>query len=128
MRGKQNIITISKFFMFLFDSNDVSATSAFKKITVTSDRSNNSGGLGAEPPTAGGQRGFGGEAPNAAAIFQFFSKNKAFLCIFWSKLLLFLNDCKVCYCCAENTVTAFPKNNAFLSLFCRNFCLKTFFK
>jgi len=56
-------------------------------------------GLGAEPLAAGGKRGFGGEAPNAAAISLVFSKNKAFLSIFWFKFLLenmFLNDCKVC--------------------------------
>jgi len=56
-------------------------------------------GLGEEPPTAGGQRGFGGGVPKAAAIFLVFSKNTAFLSIFWSKFLLenvFLNDCKVC--------------------------------
>jgi len=45
-------------------------------------------GLGVEPPAAGGQRGFGNGAPNAAAIFLDFSKNKAFLSIFWSKFLL----------------------------------------
>jgi len=35
---KQNIIAISKFFLFLFGSNDVSSTKAFEKITVTADR------------------------------------------------------------------------------------------
>jgi len=48
-----------------------------------------------------------------------------------SKLLLrnvFLNDCKVrCCCvlkaCAENSVTAFPKNNSFLNLFWSTFLL-----
>jgi len=34
---KQNIIVISKFFLFFFDSDDVSATNAFEKVTVTSD-------------------------------------------------------------------------------------------
>jgi len=34
-----------------------------------------SGGLGAEPPADRGQRGFGGGAPDAAAILQLFSKN-----------------------------------------------------
>jgi len=58
----------------------LSATNTFEKITETGD-----GGLGAEPPAAGSQRGFVGGAPNAAAIFQLFSKNKAFLCIFWYK-------------------------------------------
>jgi len=32
------------------------------------------GGLEAEPPVAGGQREFGGSAPNAAAIFPAFYK------------------------------------------------------
>jgi len=66
-------------------------------------------GLGAEPPVAGGQRGFGGGAPNAAAIYQLIPNNNAFLSIFWSKFLLkivFLNDCKVCWrapkACAQN--------------------------
>jgi len=31
-------------------------------------------GLGTELPAAGGQLGFGGRRPNAAAIFQYFSK------------------------------------------------------
>jgi len=56
-------------------------------------------GSGGEAPAAGGQRKFGGGAPNAAAIFQIFSKNKAFLYVFWSKFLLrnvVLNYCKVC--------------------------------
>jgi len=34
---KQNVSDISKFFLFLFDSNDVSATNVFKKITVAGD-------------------------------------------------------------------------------------------
>jgi len=61
---KQNIIAIFTFFLFLFDSNDVSATNAFEKVTVAGDGGNNSGvwghipqspeangGLRAEPPT-----------------------------------------------------------------------------
>jgi len=40
---KQNTIAISMSFLFLFDSNDISATNAFEKITVTGDKSNNSG-------------------------------------------------------------------------------------
>jgi len=43
MREKQNTIIISKLFLFLFDSNDVSASNAFEQITVTGDGSNNSG-------------------------------------------------------------------------------------
>jgi len=63
MREKQNIIDIFKFFSFLFDSNDVSATNAFEKITVTSDGSNNSGvwGRSPQPPEANGD--LGAEAP-----------------------------------------------------------------
>jgi len=94
---KQNIIAISKFFLFLFDSNDVNATNAFEKINVTGDRSNNSGvwEWSRQPPEA---NGVWSGTPNTAAIFQIFSKNKAFLCMFWSKFLLrnlVLNDCKV---------------------------------
>jgi len=70
--AKANIADISKLFLFLFKSNDVDATNVFKKISVTGNVSNNSGGLEAEPPAAGDKRGFGGGAPNAAAIFQFF--------------------------------------------------------
>jgi len=55
---KQNIIAISKLFSFLFDSNDVSATKAFEKISVRGDGSNNFGGLG--------------RSPNALAIFLVF--------------------------------------------------------
>jgi len=60
MSGKRSIVDISKLFLFPLDSNDVSATNVFKKITVTGDESNNSGGWGL--------------SPNAAAIFQFFFK------------------------------------------------------
>jgi len=69
--------------LFLFDITDVGATNAFEKITVTGDRSNNSGvwGRSPQPPEANGGLGA------AAAIFQNFSKNKAFLCMFWSKFL-----------------------------------------
>jgi len=86
---KQNVSDISKFFLFFFDANNVrAATNLFKKVTVKGDESNNSGVSGVEPQAAGGQLGFGGGASNAATIFQFFSKNNAFLCIFWSKFLL----------------------------------------
>jgi len=40
---KQNIIAISKFLLFLFDCNDISAVNALEKVTVTSNRRNNSG-------------------------------------------------------------------------------------
>jgi len=49
---------------------------------------------------AGGQRWFGGGAPNAVTIFQLFPENKEFN-IFWSKFqlkIMLLNDCKVCWC------------------------------
>jgi len=46
--------------LFFYDSNDISAENTFEKVTVTGDGSNNSGSLGAEPPAAGGQLGFGG--------------------------------------------------------------------
>jgi len=39
---KQNIIAISKLFLFLFNSNDVSATKTFEKISATGDGCNNS--------------------------------------------------------------------------------------
>jgi len=47
------------------------------------------GGLGAEASAAGGQRVFG-RSPQSCEndFFSFFQKNKAFLCILWSKLLL----------------------------------------
>jgi len=89
----QNIVAIYKLLSFLFDSNEVSSTKAFEKISVTGDGSNNLGGLGAE---ANG--GLGAELSTLWRFFQFFSKNKAFLCIFWFKFLenVFLNECKVC--------------------------------
>jgi len=73
MRGKSRTLLL---FLnsFLFDSNDVSATKVFKKITVTGGGGNNSGGLGVDPTAARGQRGFGGGASNAAASFPGFSK------------------------------------------------------
>jgi len=54
-----------------------------EKKSITGDVSNNS-------EANGGQR---------CGDFPVFQKNKAVLCIFWSKFLLrnvFLNDCKVC--------------------------------
>jgi len=86
---KHNIIVISKFFLFLFDSNYVNAK-LFSEVTVTDDGGNNSGV----------QRGVGGGTSNAVAIFPVFPKNKAFFCLFRSNFLLknaFLNDCKVRY-------------------------------
>jgi len=73
IRKKQNIITISKFFLFLFDSNDVNATSFLSKITVTGDGSNNSGvwGRSPQPPEANG--GLGAE-PQRCSDFPVFSK------------------------------------------------------
>jgi len=52
MREKQNIIAISKFVLFLFESTLALQTPS-EKITVTGDGSNNSEvwGLGAEPLT-----------------------------------------------------------------------------
>jgi len=91
----------------------------------------------------GGQRGVGGGASNAAAIFQFFQENIACLCIFWSKFLLrnvFLNDythsvvdaSSFLKACAENTVTPFPKKKKNYKIIITHvgltFCLKTFFK
>jgi len=69
---KQNIGDISKFFLFRFDANNVSATNLFKKVTAKGVESNN---LGVEPQAAGGQWRLGGGALIAAKIFQFFSKN-----------------------------------------------------
>jgi len=43
--------------------------------------------LGAEPPAAGGKRGFGSEAPHAVAIILLFSKQHTFLGIFWPKFM-----------------------------------------
>jgi len=46
------------------------------------------GGLGAEPPAAGGKRRFGGESSDAEAIYKVFSKKYELLSILWSKFLL----------------------------------------
>jgi len=43
---------------------------------------------GAEPPAAGGKRGFGNEALDAETIFTVFPLKYAFLSILWSKFLL----------------------------------------
>jgi len=88
---KQNIIVISKFFLFLFDSNDVSATNAFEKVTVTGDESNNSGVWRRSPQPLEANGGLGAELQRCEN-FTLFSKNKAFLCIFWSKFLLYVVD------------------------------------
>jgi len=55
---------------FVFDSNDVSVTNAFEKVTVTGDGGNNSGVLGAklQSPEA---NGVWGRRPKAAVIFPF---------------------------------------------------------
>jgi len=47
------------------------------KVKRKLSESKNLRGLGAEPPAAGGQRGLGGGAPNAAAIFPDFSKKES---------------------------------------------------
>jgi len=39
------------------------------------------GGLGSDPPAAGGKRGFGGGSPDAEKIFTLFSKKYAYLSI-----------------------------------------------
>jgi len=71
---KQNIIAISKSFLFLVDSNDISATNVLEKITATGDGSNNSGsGDGApSPPEANG--GLGAEPPTLGRFSSFYQK------------------------------------------------------
>jgi len=85
---KQNIIDIYKFFLFLFDNKDVSATNAFEKIAVTGDKIDNSEvwGRNPQPPEVNG--GLEAEPQRCGDFPDFFFKNKAFLCIFWSKFLL----------------------------------------
>jgi len=75
---KQNIIAISKLFLFRFESNDVSATNTFEKVTVTGDESNNFG-FGGGAPEANGKLG---EPPTLPGFSSLFQKNKAFLCLF----------------------------------------------
>jgi len=75
------------------------------------------GVLRAVLPAAGGQRGFGGGAPNVAAIFLAFSKKiKHFLSIFWSKFLLRPQGLHAPV--SKFFCSFFSKNNAlFLSIF-----------
>jgi len=74
MKEKHNIIDISKLFLFLFDSNDVSATNAFEKITVTDDGSNNSGVWGRIPQPLEANGGLGAPPPTLQRFSSFFSK------------------------------------------------------
>jgi len=70
-------------FLYFLTVMTLALQTPFEQITVTGDESNNSGVWG--PPAAGGQRGFGGRAPNAATIFQlffFFQKIKHFYAYF----------------------------------------------
>jgi len=85
---KQNIIAISKFFLFLFDGDDVSATNAFEKITVTSDRNNNSraSGRSPQPPEANGS--LRAEAPTLRRFSRFFQKIKHFYACFGLNICL----------------------------------------
>jgi len=96
---KQNIIAISKLFLFLFDSNDVLGYKSPRKHKCNRWWEEQLGGLWAPPPAAGGQRGFGGGALNTAAIFLLFQKIKHFYAHFDLNFCLktFLNDCKVCW-------------------------------
>jgi len=90
---QQNIVAICKLFSFLFDSNDVSTTIAFEKISVTGDGSNNSGiwGQSHQPPEA--NEGLGAEPYTPRRFFQiFFQKIKHFYAYFG------LNFClKTCF-------------------------------
>jgi len=85
---KQNVVDISKFVLFLFDSNDVSTTNVFKKITVTGDGSNNSRvwGRSPQPPETNG--GLGAEPPTLRRFFSFFKKIKQFYAYFGLKFCL----------------------------------------
>jgi len=74
--------------LFIYDSNHVKAVHAHEKVTVTGEKSNQIGGLEAEPPAAGGQRRVGVEPLTLQRFFYFFPKYKTFLYTFWSKFLL----------------------------------------
>jgi len=72
-------------------------------------------GSGGGSPSRRGQRGFGGGAPNAAAIFQFFFiKIKHFYAYFG------LKTAEHCY--------SFSKNKKKITHVGLTFCFKTFFK
>jgi len=60
----------------IFRSNKVrSMLETHTKETTAIGESNKARGLGAKLPAAGGQRGFGGGTPDAAAIFLQFLRN-----------------------------------------------------
>jgi len=82
MREKQNTIAISKFFLFLFDSNVVSATNAFENITVTGDGSNNSGVWEQSPQPQEANGGLGAEPLTLQRFSSFFQKIKHFYAYF----------------------------------------------
>jgi len=70
----------------IFQSNEVRST--------LEKHSTKAIAVGESNKATGGQRGFGGGATDAAAIFQLFFQKYAVLGIFWSKFLLkttFLN-------------------------------------
>jgi len=74
-----------------------------------------------QPPEA--NEGLGAEPLTLQRFSSFFQKIKHFYGgLNYCLETFFLNDCKVRYCCvlkafAENSVTAFPKNNSFLNKF-----------
>jgi len=72
---KQNIIAtgISKFFLFLLDSNDVSLQTPSSKVTVTDDEGNNSGVWRPSPQPPEANRGLGAE-PSTLWRLRFFKK------------------------------------------------------
>jgi len=106
------------------------------KVIGSSDGSNNLGVWGQSPQLPEANEGLWGGAPNAAAIFLVFSKNKAFSSIIWSKFLLkrvfkrlqsMLMRPQDLYAPGLCSSEFFPKiTHCFLAYFGLNICFKTF--
>jgi len=77
-RSKSRIFT-AVILLFFEGNKTLSARNGLDKLAIVS-RSNNAGGLRAEPPAAGGKRGFGVRASDAEVIFAFlFQKIRIFM-------------------------------------------------
>jgi len=82
VREKQTLLLFLKFFLLFFDSNKVSATNSFEKITVTGDGSNNSGVCGRSPQHPEANGSLGAETSTLQRFSSFFQKINHFYAYF----------------------------------------------
>jgi len=83
-KQKQNIYCTAYFFCL----RAIKCIICYKqtgKVVITEEVTTRGSGGRAEPPAAGGKRGFGGGAPMLTIILQFFSQKYAFLSIYFGQ-------------------------------------------